>query len=54
MAAAANNTTKVNLEPGGKASAIVLADADTDLSVTEITASRVINSGLRLRRTGFC
>lgn len=45
MAAAAKNITKVNLELGGKAPAIVLADADIDLAVTAITASRVINSG---------
>jgi len=45
MAAAAKNITKVNLELGGKAPAIVLADADIDLSVRAITASRIINSG---------
>lgn len=45
MAAAAKNITKVNLELGGKAPAIVLKDADIDLAVTAITASRVINSG---------
>lgn len=45
MAAAAKNITKVNLELGGKAPAIVLADADIDLAVSAITASRVINSG---------
>ena len=45
MSAAAKNITKVNLELGGKAPAIVLADADIDLAVTAITASRVINSG---------
>ncbi|HTJ30394.1 MAG TPA: aldehyde dehydrogenase [Acidobacteriaceae bacterium] len=45
MAAAAKNITKVNLELGGKAPAIVLGDADVDLSVRAITASRVINSG---------
>ena len=45
MAAAARNITKVNLELGGKAPAIVLADADMDLSVRAITASRVINGG---------
>jgi lactaldehyde dehydrogenase/glycolaldehyde dehydrogenase len=45
MAAAAKNITKVNLELGGKAPAIVLGDADMDLSVRAITASRIINSG---------
>ncbi|MCO5089475.1 aldehyde dehydrogenase [Bosea sp. (in: a-proteobacteria)] len=45
MAAAAKNITKVNLELGGKAPAIVLADADIDLSVKAIRDSRVINSG---------
>ncbi|WP_272010649.1 aldehyde dehydrogenase [Roseovarius sp. ZX-A-9] len=45
MEMAARNITKVNLELGGKAPAIVLADADIDLAVKAITASRVINSG---------
>lgn len=45
MAAAAKNITKVNLELGGKAPAIVMADANIDLSVKAIKASRVINSG---------
>lgn len=45
MRAAAANVTKVNLELGGKAPALVLADADLDLAVQAITASRVINSG---------
>lgn len=45
MAAAAANITKVNLELGGKAPAIVMADADIDLAVSAVTASRVINSG---------
>lgn len=45
MAAAAKNITKVNLELGGKAPAIVMRDADIDLAVNAITASRVINSG---------
>ena len=45
MAAAAPNITKVNLELGGKAPAIVMADADIDLAVKAIKASRVINSG---------
>jgi len=45
MASAARNITKVNLELGGKAPAIVLKDADIALAVKAITASRVINSG---------
>ncbi|MGD0731815.1 MAG: aldehyde dehydrogenase [Terracidiphilus sp.] len=45
MSAAAANITKVNLELGGKAPAIVMADSDIDLSVRAIHASRVINSG---------
>jgi lactaldehyde dehydrogenase/glycolaldehyde dehydrogenase len=45
MSAGAKNITKMNLELGGKAPAIVMADADIDLSVKAITASRVINSG---------
>ncbi|MCL4402781.1 MAG: aldehyde dehydrogenase [Acidobacteria bacterium] len=45
MAAAASNITKVNLELGGKAPAIVMADADIDLAVRAVKASRVINSG---------
>jgi len=45
MAAAAKNITKVSLELGGKAPAIVLADADIDLAVDAITKSRIGNSG---------
>ena len=45
MAAAAPNITKVNLELGGKAPAIVMGDADVDLAVKAVKASRVINSG---------
>jgi lactaldehyde dehydrogenase/glycolaldehyde dehydrogenase len=45
MAAAAPNITKVNLELGGKAPAIVMADADLELAVEAVKASRVINSG---------
>ena len=45
MAAAAANITKVNLELGGKAPAIVMADADMDVAVAAIKDSRVINSG---------
>ena len=45
MGAAAKNVTKVNLELGGKAPAIVMADADIDLAVQAVKSSRVINSG---------
>jgi lactaldehyde dehydrogenase/glycolaldehyde dehydrogenase len=45
MAAAADNITKVSLELGGKAPAIVLKDADLDLAVKSILASRVGNTG---------
>ncbi|MEC5344767.1 aldehyde dehydrogenase [Brenneria populi] len=45
MTAAARNITKVSLELGGKAPAIVMDDADLDLAVKAIVSSRVINSG---------
>jgi lactaldehyde dehydrogenase/glycolaldehyde dehydrogenase len=45
MRAAAENVTKVSLELGGKAPAIVMADADIDLAVSAIRASRIINTG---------
>ena len=45
MGAAAPNITKVNLELGGKAPAIVMGDADIDLAVKAVKSSRVINSG---------
>jgi lactaldehyde dehydrogenase/glycolaldehyde dehydrogenase len=45
MRAAAENITKVNLELGGKAPAIVMADADIDLAVKAVKSSRIINSG---------
>jgi lactaldehyde dehydrogenase/glycolaldehyde dehydrogenase len=45
MSAAAPNITKVNLELGGKAPAIVMADADVDLAVRAVKSSRIINSG---------
>lgn len=45
MRAAAENITKVSLELGGKAPAIVMSDADLDLAVKSIVASRIINSG---------
>ncbi|MBB2205253.1 aldehyde dehydrogenase [Gluconacetobacter takamatsuzukensis] len=45
METAARNLTRVNLELGGKAPAIVLADADLDLAARAIHASRIINTG---------
>ena len=45
MHAAAPNITKVSLELGGKAPAIVMADADLDLAVKAIRDSRIINTG---------
>lgn len=45
MADAAVNIAKVNLELGGKAPAIVTADADLDLAARAITQSRTLNTG---------
>jgi lactaldehyde dehydrogenase/glycolaldehyde dehydrogenase len=45
METAAKNVTKVSLELGGKAPAIVMADANIDLAVEAIKNSRVINNG---------
>ena len=45
MQAAAKNLTRINLELGGKAPAIVLRDADIDLATRAITQSRIINTG---------
>lgn len=45
MRAAAENITKVSLELGGKAPAIVLPDADLDLAVKAIIDSRILNTG---------
>ncbi len=45
MQAAAGNITKVSLELGGKAPAIVMADADLDLAARAIRDSRIINTG---------
>jgi lactaldehyde dehydrogenase/glycolaldehyde dehydrogenase len=45
IAASAENVNKVSLELGGKAPAIVFADADIDLAVKGILDSRVIYSG---------
>ncbi len=45
MHAAADNMTKVSLELGGKAPAIVMDDADIDLAVRAVKASRIVNTG---------
>jgi len=45
MQTAGKNLTRVNLELGGKAPAIVLSDADLDLAAKAIYDSRVINTG---------
>lgn len=45
MAAAAKQLIPVLLEMGGKCPAIVLADADPDVVVAELLASKMINSG---------
>lgn len=45
MAAAAKNITKVNLELGGKAPAIVLRDADLGKAAKLIAAGRCLNTG---------
>lgn len=45
QAASAEHITKLNLELGGKAPAIVLADANLDLAVKAIRDSRIINTG---------
>lgn len=45
MERAARNITKVSLELGGKAPAIVMDDADLDLAVNAIRQSKVLNSG---------
>ncbi|MDD2988352.1 MAG: aldehyde dehydrogenase [Zoogloea sp.] len=45
MQAAGRNLTRVNLELGGKAPAIVLASADLDLAAKAVVDSRVINTG---------
>jgi len=45
MQSCAANITKVSLELGGKAPAIVMDDANLDLAVAAITGSRVSNSG---------
>lgn len=45
LQAAAPNVTKVSLELGGKAPAIVMDDADLDIAVKAIVSSRMINTG---------
>lgn len=45
MEAASKNITKVSLELGGKAPAIVCADANLELAVNAVVSSRVIYSG---------
>jgi len=45
MRQAAVNVTKVNLELGGKAPAIVLDDADLDIAIPAIRISRILNNG---------
>ena len=45
MQTAGRNLTRVNLELGGKAPAIVLASADLDLAAKAIYDSRMINTG---------
>lgn len=45
MTACGANLTRVNLELGGKAPAIVLNDCDLDLTANALFASRVINTG---------
>lgn len=45
MATASKNITKVNLELGGKAPALVLADADIALAARAIRDSRILNTG---------
>ncbi|MBJ2175916.1 aldehyde dehydrogenase [Aureibaculum sp. A20] len=45
MEAASENITKVSLELGGKAPAIVCADANLELAVNAVVSSRIIFSG---------
>lgn len=45
IAGTAGNIAKVSLELGGKAPAIVCADADLDIAVKSVVASRIIFSG---------
>jgi lactaldehyde dehydrogenase/glycolaldehyde dehydrogenase len=45
LASAAENMTRVSLELGGKAPAIVLADADLDAAVGHVLGARHLNAG---------
>ena len=56
MADAAKNITKVNLELGGKAPAIVVADADLDLAakLDQGVAHAQHRAGLQRARAGLC
>jgi lactaldehyde dehydrogenase / glycolaldehyde dehydrogenase len=45
MSAASANLTRVNLELGGKAPAIVLDDANLDIAAKAIHMSRIVNTG---------
>ncbi len=45
MRQAAANVTKVNLELGGKAPAIIMDDADLDVAIPAIRISRILNNG---------
>jgi lactaldehyde dehydrogenase/glycolaldehyde dehydrogenase len=54
MAAAAKNITKVSLELGGKAPAIVMDDCDLDKTVDWVWASRMTNSGQTCNCTERC
>lgn len=45
LADVAENMTRVSLELGGKAPAIVLADADLDAAVADVLGARHLNSG---------
>lgn len=45
MRQAAANVTKVNLELGGKAPAIIMNDADLDIAIPAIRISRILNNG---------
>ncbi len=45
MQACAPNLTRVNLELGGKAPAIIMPDADLEMTATSLYNSRVLNTG---------
>ena len=52
MTACGKNLTRVNLELGGKAPAIVLADCDLELTATALFNSRVLNTGQACTKYG--